>query len=366
MVNEIPHRPDPDQLLEQLEAEERQRRRGKLKVFLGYASGVGKSIQMLDEGRRRRERGEDVVVGATQAKSSTEAEKLLSHLEVIPPLVIAGQNAIDVPAILHRRPQVVLVDGLAYDNPPGSRHPRRYQDLEELVAAGISVITSVNLQYIAEFQDEIENLTGKRALQSVPRSFVETADEIVVIDTPAEESLRMAMPSMSGTDMQAQQQKLSRLREMALLLTAEIVDRQLEDYLRTHNISEAWGTQERILVCLTPRSSASLMIQSGRRNAERFRGEFLAIYVNQPNLSKDDQKVLDNNLQLARQEGAQVAVLDSSKPIEAILSFARDNGVTQIFIGHSLQHGIWQSFRRTAVERLIEAAHGIDVRIFPH
>ena len=366
MVNEIPHRPDPDQLLEQLEAEERQRQRGKLKVFLGYASGVGKSLQMLDEGRRRSERGEDVVVVATQAKSSPEAEKLLAHLEVIPPLVIAGQDAIDVPAILRRRPQVVLVDGLAYDNPSGSRHPRRYEDLEEVVAAGISVITSVNLHYIAEFQDEIEQLTGKRTLPSVPRSFLEMADEIVVIDVPAEESLRMAMPSLSSTDRQAQQQRLSRLREMTLLLTAEIVDRQLEDYLRTHNISETWGMQERILVCLTPRSSASLMIRSGRRNAERFRGEFLAIYVNQPKLSKDDQMALDNNLQLARQEGAQVAVLDSSKPIEAILSFARDNGVTQIFIGHSLQHGIWQSFRHTAVERLIEAAHGIDVRIFPH
>src|SRR5215467_8804098 len=155
-------RPTPEQLLEQIEREEKNRRRGRLKVLLGYASGVGKSEQMFDEGRRRHERAEDVVVGATQPKSSLRVDRILSTLEVIPSLRIADQAVIDVPSIIRRRPQVVLIDGLAYDNPKGARNARRYEDVKELLAAGISVITSINMQYIAEFQDAVAAITGKK------------------------------------------------------------------------------------------------------------------------------------------------------------------------------------------------------------
>ncbi|MBV9406196.1 MAG: hypothetical protein JO211_12700, partial [Acidobacteriaceae bacterium] len=177
-------KPTPEQLLQQLETEEEHQLRGRLKVFLGYASGVGKSFRMLDEGRRRFARGQDVVVGAIQPRLSREVAQTVSSLEVIPLRTINGVPVMDVPAILRRAPKVCLVDGLAYDNPPGSPHEKRWQDVEQLLNAGISVITSVNLQHIAEKHAEVGAITGKHVEQLVPLSFLQTADEIVVVDAP--------------------------------------------------------------------------------------------------------------------------------------------------------------------------------------
>lgn len=340
-------KPTPEQLLEQAEREERHLRRGRLKVFLGYASGVGKSEQMLDEGRRRHERGEDIVVGGTQPKSSYQVERILATLEVILSLKISDQEVIDVATIIRRRPQVVLIDGLAYDNPPGSRNRTRSGDIDQLLAAGISVITSINLQYIEEFQEDVALITGKTADQSVPKRFLERADEIVVVDTPAHDD------------------RLARLRRMALLLTADVIESQLEDYLHSHGIEETWGTQERIVVCITPRSNATAMIESGRRNADRFKGELYVLYVKQPHLGPVDQDALDRNIAIAIERGAAVKVVENDDPIQGVIDFARDNNITQIFIGHSLHQGWLNSFRKTNVERLIEMAETFDVRIFP-
>src|SRR6202158_2178915 len=179
-------RRSPEELLLQAAAEEAYERRGKLKVFLGYASGVGKSFRMLDEGRRRRERGQDVVIGATQLKTSPEVESLLHTLEIVPLKTVANTLVMDVAAILKRHPGVCLVDGLAYDNPAGCEHQYRWQDVEELLEAGISVITSVNIQYIDELRERVERITGKKVLQTVPRKVLNSADEIVVVDAPPE------------------------------------------------------------------------------------------------------------------------------------------------------------------------------------
>jgi two-component system, OmpR family, sensor histidine kinase KdpD len=340
-------RPSPEQLLEQIEQEEKKRRRGRLKVFLGYASGSGKSAQMLDEGRRRNERGEDVVVGALQPKLSRELQSILAALEIIPTRSIDGKEVIDVPEIVSRRPQVVLIDGLAYDNPPGSTHAKRWQDVEELLEAGISVLATINLQYIAELQDEVTSITGEGRSETVPKSFLERADEIVIADAPS------------------QDEHLCRLRELTMLLAAEVIDRQLQSYLRVHGINETWGTQERILVCITPRSNARQILESGRRNADRFHGELFVAYVRQPNLSEDDKITLDKNLSIAREVGAEVEVLEGRDDVRTIYWFARQKCVTQIFIGHSQRQGWWQRLRGNPVERLIGLAEGVDVRVFP-
>src|SRR5207344_3048269 len=162
--------------------------RGRLKVFLGYASGVGKSFRMLDEGRRRHERGQDVVAGALQPEVPENIRSLLNSLEIVPTLDVGGVPVMDVPAILRRHPMVCLVDGLAYDNPEGSRNRYRWQDVEELLDAGISVVASVNLQYIDDQRDAVENITGKKVTQTVPRAFLNMADEIVLVDTPPSEA----------------------------------------------------------------------------------------------------------------------------------------------------------------------------------
>ena len=367
MVNDSSQRPSPEQLLAQVELEERRKRRGRLKVFLGYAPGVGKSFQMLDEGRRRRERGEDVVVCAVQPQYSPEVEAVLQKLEVIPTLKTGDAESIDVPAVIRRHPQVALIDGLAYENPPGSPNAYRWQDVEQLLDAGISVITTVNLQYLEKLRDEVERITGKHAPCTIPRGFLDrSADEIVVVDAPATESLSRGAAPADRTALPAEEHKLSRLRELALLVAAGVVDHQLESYLRSHGMDQSWGVQERILVCVTPRSNAAQMLESGRRNADRFQGELYVVYVQQPRLSHQDQSVLQQNFDYARQLGAQVETLPGLDAADAILKFARRKGITQIFVGQSMPEGAWRRLRSSLIDRLVRSAEGIDVIAYPH
>jgi two-component system sensor histidine kinase KdpD len=314
---------------------------------------------MFGEGLRRRERGEDVVVGAIQPKSSPEIEQLLLRHEIIAMRQVEGRAAIDVAAILRRHPQVVLIDGLAYDNPPGSTHAFRWQDVAAMLAAGISIVTSVNLQYVAELQDDIAAITGRRASEVVPKNFLEHADDIVITDVPARESLQT---THGGSE---DERQLSGLRQMAMLLAAEVVERQLQSYLQAHGIEEVWGTQERILVCITPRSNARQVLESGRRNADRFHGELFAAYVRQPKLSSENQASLERNFAIAREVGAKVETLEGADSIQALVHYAKERGVTQIFIGHSMRRVWWNRLRGNPVERLIEAAEGMDVRVFP-
>lgn len=361
-------RPSPEQLLKQVEAEERHTSRGKLKIFLGYASGVGKSFRMLDEGRRRKTRGQDVVVVATQRAASPEVEAVLRSLEVIPPPAGVDNPAIDVEAVLRRHPEVCLIDGLAYHNPGGSKNPERWQDVEELLSAGISVITTINLQFIKEKQQQVEAIRGKKVNESVPEAFIRTADEIELVDAAPEYSVAHSLEGGQQSLLNADQiqRRLSELREIALVLAADVVDHQLEEYLRRQGIQQAYGTHERVLVCVTPRSSAELMIRRGRQNADRFHGELYVVYVQQDDLKPEDQRVLEHNLACAREEHAQVEVLHAEDPIAAILQFAADHGITQIFVGHSQQRGWISRWKPNPVERLIMEGDGIDIRIFPH
>jgi two-component system sensor histidine kinase KdpD len=347
-------RRDPEALLRHVQAAERSATRGPLKIFLGYASGVGKSFRMFDEGRRRHERREDVVVAALQPDMDPNVERIARTLEAIPTLAMDGVPVIDVEAVLRRRPQVCLVDGLAYDNPAGSRHPKRYQDVDDLLAAGIAVMTSLNIEYIEEQQDFVEGVTGRRRRETVPQAFVDRAEEVVVVDAPPD----------ATTPEEAE--RLSKLRQRALLLTADVVDQQLEAYLHLHGVDSTWGTQERILVCMTPRANAAAMLASGRRNADRFHGELFAIYVNQTNLTPEDRSALDRNVMLARAQQAQIDVLDGKDPIATILAYARSHGITQLFVGHNLRHSLRTRLTGTLLDRLIDEAEGIDVRVFPH
>jgi two-component system, OmpR family, sensor histidine kinase KdpD len=358
-------RPDPEHLLRQVQAEEEYRRRGRLKIFLGYAPGVGKSFRMLDEGRRRRARGEDVVVGAIQPVAAPAVQEILRQMPVIPLKVVDGVPMIDTDAILRRRPQVCLVDGLAYDNPPASARAKRWQDVQQLLSAGVSVIGTVNLQFIEELRDEVERITGKEVNDTIPLAFVKTADEIEVVDAPPEMCQEGSFSGWADNGASSQQ-RLSELREMALLLAADVVDHQLERYLERHGIEQLWGAQERVLVCVTPRVNAAAMIGSGRRNADRFHGELFVVYVKEPDLTPQEQAALDSNLSLARRLNAQVRLLHNEEPIRAVIEFARQHCVTQIFIGHSSHEHWWHRLWGSFVDRLIREAEGIDVRVFPN
>jgi two-component system sensor histidine kinase KdpD len=323
--------------------------RGRLKVFLGYAPGVGKSFRMFDEARRRKERGQDVVIGALQPDVPAEIHALVHSLEVIPTVDVEGVPVMDVPAILRRHPQVCVIDGLAYDS-PWRRNVHRWQDVEELLDAGITVVASVNLQHVDDQRERVERITGHLVSETIPRDFLNTADEIVVVDAPTEG----APP------------ELAELRQMALVLSADVIDAGLQRYLQAHEIEPGWRAHERFLVCLTSRANAESMLASARRSAARFHCDVLALSVKQPGLSAAELEKMEANLARARAAGAHVEVLEGDDPVETIVKYARSHGVTQILVGHSLKKD-WRTWLwGSLVSRLIRAAEGMDVKVFPH
>jgi two-component system sensor histidine kinase KdpD len=356
-------RKTPEELLRECQAEEEAANRtGHLKVMLGYASGVGKTFRLLDEARRRRERGQDVVIGAVQPTVPSEAEPLLGKLEIIPLRWLAGSTVMDVEAIVRRRPAVCFIDGLAYDNPPGARNASRWQDVQDLLAAGIKVVGSINVQYIAELQDQIQAITGERKTQTAPLSFLKNASEFEIVDAPPEEPIERTPEEQ--IEARHRDRRLSQLRELALVFAADVVDYQLNEYLECHGIHQHFGTNERILVCVTPRANLQEMIEEAHIVADKFHGEFIAAYVRQPHLSPEDQAAIDARLALAREAGARIEILQGDDPADAILEFSRSRGVTQLFVGNKQRTGL-SRLKSSPLEKLIWQSHGMDVRVFP-
>ncbi|HWZ30645.1 MAG TPA: universal stress protein [Bryobacteraceae bacterium] len=358
-------RKTPEEYLRDCQAEEEAATtssKGSLKIFLGYASGVGKSFRMLDEARRRRERGQDVVVGAVQPHVPAEVEPLLRKLDVIPLKAVNGGTAIDMEALIQRHPSVCIIDGLAYDNPPGLSNPTRWQDVEDLLEAGIHVVASINIQYVAELRDQVEAITGKHVEQVVPLAFLQSADEIEIVDAPPDEPMERSPDEQ--VQIRERQDRLSKLRELALVVTADIVDHQLNEYLDRHGIRQSLGTHERILVCITPRANMQAMMEIAQIVAKRFHGELMVAYVKQAKISKKDQSALDARLAIANAAGAHVEILEGAKPADAILEFARSRGITQLFVGHSQRTGLAR-LKGSPLDKLIWEGHGMDVCVFP-
>src|SRR6185312_2260477 len=355
-------RPDPEELLRQFEAQLAHEARGRLKLFLGYASRVGKSRRMFDEGRRRRKRGQDVVIGAIQSRGREAVADSIQELEIIPPLGAGEAEAIDVAAVVRRAPQVCLVDELARDYAPGSPYAHRWQEVEAIREQGINVVAAVNLQHIAEQQDAVELITNTRSSSSVPQRFIHSADEIVIVDVPAEEILQ------HGGTARLSPEQLSRLRELALPLAAQVIEQRLQCYMDAHGLRQSRGTQERVLVCIPTRSSARHMLESGARAAARFHGRLLVLYVRQRELPRDAGETMNESLAFARKLGAEVHVIDGAageNPINAIMHFAREQRITQLFIGHTRKTA-WKFWASNSVDKLIREAEGMDVRIFPN
>jgi two-component system sensor histidine kinase KdpD len=353
----------PEELLRECQTEEEAAARtGHLKVMLGYASGVGKTFRLLDEARRRRARGQDVVVGAIQPEVPPEAKSLLSKLEIIPLKRFDGGTAIDVDAILRRHPTVCFIDGLAYNNPPAARNPTRWQDVHDLLRAGIKVVGSTNVQYIAELQDQIEAITGERKTETAPLSFLKNASEFEIVDAPPEEPVERSPEEQ--IEARKRDQRLSKLRELALVFAADVVDYQLNEYLECHGIHQHFGTHERILVCVTPHANLQQMLEEAQIVADKFHGELIVAYVKQPKLSAEDQSALDARLAIASAAGAHIEILEGDEPADAILEFARSRGVTQLFVGNKRRTGL-SRLRASPLEKLIWQGHGMDVRVFP-
>ncbi|GEM_PF-1322773 len=334
--------------------------RGHLKIYLGYSSHTGKTWRLLEEARRRRSRGEDVVVGWIRPKDCSALAEQLEGLELLP----LRQDFLDLEAILQRAPGVCFVDELAHDNPPGSLHPQRYQDLEDLLEAGIDVVTAMNIQYVADLREQILKVLGKAPDVSVPEDFLHKADEVVLVDASA--GVVMGRSEQAGLA-PVPEKTLLALRGMALLYSAENAEEVVRDYRHEHHIEETWETQERVLVCLTANSRAPHLIERARKVAERWNGELWALYVTPDarwsNLSEAEAETVRGFLGLARSRGARVQVVEGSEPACSILAFAQEHGVTQICLGHAAAYPYRGALSGTVAGRIIHGAAGIDVHL---
>jgi two-component system sensor histidine kinase KdpD len=282
---------------------------------------------------------------------------------VIPLKAVGEQATIDLEAILRRRPRVCVIDGLAYDNPPGSTNSSRWQDVQLLLNAGIHVITSINVQYVAELSDQVTAITGKQVRETVPVAFIKSASEIEIVDAPPEEPIERS--SEQQVNAARREYQLSRLRELALVLAADVVDYQLNEYLERSGVRQQFRAQERILVCITPRANIHEMMETALTIGNKFHAEVIAAYVNQPHLAEEDRIALDERLMIARGAGAHIEILDGDDPASAILEFARSRGITQVFVGHSQRTGLKARLFGSPIDRIIHSAVGMDVRVFP-
>jgi two-component system sensor histidine kinase KdpD len=371
-------RPDPDALLTRVQAEETQQTHGKLKIFFGATAGVGKTYAMLETAHARCADGMDVVVGWVDTHSRAETEALLQGLEVLPRRAVTYRSTtleeFDLDAALARRPALLLVDELAHTNAPGSRHAKRWQDVEELLAAGIDVYTTVNVQHLESLNDVVAQITSVVVRETVPDSMLEQADEVELIDLPPDDLLQRLREGKVYVPEQARRAldhffskgNLIALRELALRRTADRVDAQMQVYRRTHEITEAWPTTERILVCVSPSPLSARLVRATRRMAGRLRAEWLAVYVETPahlRLSEADRERVIHTLRLAEQLGAETVTLNGQHVSEEILTYARTRNVSKIVVGKPLRPRWREVVFGSVVDELARNTDDIDVYV---
>jgi two-component system sensor histidine kinase KdpD len=351
-------KPDPDALLKEVQREEA--KKGILKIFLGYAPGVGKTYTMLNEARVLKKRGEDVVLGIVETHGRVETEELLKDLEMIPRRRVEYQGIIleelDLDGILKRRPKIVLVDELAHTNVMGIRHPKRYQDIEELLDDGIDVYTTVNVQHFESLNDILEKITGIRMQETLPDTFLDRADEVQVVDIPMEELFerlregKVYIPPQAKRAMENffQRGNLVALRELMLTHVAHKMDTELLNYMRAKAISGPWPAAERLMVCVAPSPYAKQLLRKGYTIAKDAHAEWYAVYVSTPTLkemSDKEKAYITQALNLAEELGAKIATLSGTDVANEILRFAREYNINHIVIGkplHSMLLGFWK------------------------
>ena len=320
-------RPDPDQLLQRAREEEERKREGQLKMFFGAAPGVGKTYAMLEAARQKRSEGVDIIVGLVETHGRKETEALLEGLEILPRRNVEYRGAVlkefDLDMVLRRKPTIILVDELAHTNAPGSRHKKRWQDIYELLGAGITVYTTVNVQHLESLNDVVSQITGVNVRETVPDFLLDRADEIELIDLPPDDLLqrmregKVYMPQQAAAAIENFFRKgnLIALRELALRRTADRVDEQMQVYRQDKGIKDIWPAGERILVCVGHNPRSIRLIHAARRLAAGLRAEWIAVHVEAPSrvrISESDIKQLGDHMRLAESLGAETVTLAGS------------------------------------------------------
>lgn len=353
--------------------------RGKLKVFLGYAAGVGKTYAMLEAACQRQKEGVDVVVGYVNTHNQPETERLLHDLATVPQKQIehndTSQTEMDLDAVLQRKPKLVLVDNLAHTNVPGSRHAKRYQDVEELLTAEIDVYATVNIEHLESLNDIVAQITGVRVQETIPDRVLELVDSIELIDLPPDELIRrlhegkVHVPDQttSATQKFFRPGNLAALREMALRHAAAQVDDQMRAYKRTHAIFQPWAATDRLLVCISANPLSERLVRTGRRLASQLDVEWFVLYVEASRhtfMSETERERVAHTMRLAEELGAKAVSIPEQNVSDAILEYARSHNVTKIIVGKSLGPGWGALLRhRSIVDQIIHRSEDIDVYV---
>jgi two-component system sensor histidine kinase KdpD len=363
-------RPDPDELLTLLREEEDKRNpnRGYLKIFVGYVAGVGKTYRMLSEAHALKGKQKDIVVGLVETHGRTETEQLLKSLEIIPRLKIDYKGIVleelDIDAVLNRKPAYVLVDELAHTNAPGSRHAKRYQDVEELLNAGINVYSTLNIQHIESINDIVQQITGVEVKETVPDRIVEMADKIEVVDLPIEELIerlnegKVYVPERAKEAMRSffTEKNLIALRETALRYATRYVDSEMGYYLRKEKIMGPWDTSSRIMACISSSPSSRKLIRIAHRFSQLYNVEWFAVYV-EPyadlRMTEESRRQLEKNLELAEELEGKIIRLKGTIANE-IVSFASSKNITLILLGHSRRSRLQELLGGSVINKVIQ------------
>jgi two-component system, OmpR family, sensor histidine kinase KdpD len=353
-----------------------QKSRGIFKLFLGYAPGVGKTFSMLSEALRRRSRGEDVAIGVIETHGRKGIEELLTNMECVPRKKIEYKGTIfeemDVDGILARRPQVVLVDELAHTNIPGSKHRKRYEDIQELLAARIDVLSTLNIQHIESIAPIVRSITGITVRETVPDWVPLTASETVMVDlTPEALQNRMKRGDVYSSEKVERSLKnffrrgnLIALRELALRQVAEQVDRSLESYMEAEDIRKNWAVRERIAVCISSNPSGQYLIARAARMARRMDAELSVVHVDREfGLKESNQNALSANLRFAESLGAKVVRLKGRSVADSVAEFVRSKHITQVIFGRAPVRDWRKYLYLSAVHRFLRESPAVDVHI---
>src|ERR1700758_3394638 len=372
-----PERPDPDALLAQMKRQEARSARGKLKIFFGMSPGVGKTYAMLLAAREKQAEGCEVVVGIVETHRRKETEALLEGMPIMPRMQVEYRGTtlteMDLDAILTWHPGLAVVDELAHTNAPGPPHPKRYQDVLELLDAGIDVYTTLNVQHVASRSDTVRQISGITVSETVPDSVLDLADEIVLVDlTPEQLIARLAEGKVylgERAEWAAKnffrESNLTALREMALRLVAEHVDRDLRDIMSEQKIAGPWKSGDRLLVAVSASPYSERLIRYTRRLAASMEASWMVANIERPRpLSQEEQARLTRYLALARQLGAEVISTPGTDVGEALLRIARQHNVTQIVIGKPLGPR-WTFLKRDPLRWLMRNSGNIDIHMIP-
>ncbi len=371
-------RPDPDALLDAVHEESERKNAGRLKVFFGYAAGVGKTYTMLQAAHLAAESGIDTVVGYVEPHSRPDTLALLDGLESVPQKTVEYRQLslreLDPDAVLSRRPELVVVDELAHTNAPGMRHAKRWQDVEEFLSSGISVYTTLNVQHLESLNDIIARITGITVKETVPDRIFEQADRVELVDVPPEELLqrlregKIYVPEQAAraADNFFQKANLSALREIALRRTADSVNAELELSRRVEKPGKIWPTGERVAVSVSSSKTSAKLIRSAARLASSLRGDLIAIHVEMPSSEFGSEKYrhqLNENLHLAESLGAETVTLRGEDIPHMLIDYAKMRNVTKIVIGKNLNESWLKKFRKGIVEQVIALSDDIDIYV---